>query len=486
MILDILNELAKTDSTNEKKAIMNREKDNELLKRVFRMTYSRRLNYGIKKWPYFDSVDSFYTIEDGLDFLEQKLAPRELSGNDAISALVNLLKNMSPDDADVIIRVLKRDLECGTGTTIANKTWKNIVPEYPQMLASSFDEDKIKKHIKFPAFAQLKADGARCFAEVRDDGVLFFSRAGNNYLGLDKLAEQLMEMTKEAREKHPGGVMIDGELVYHAPINFKEKDSLDFLFGDVVEEVEETNVDRSTSNGLANKSLKGTITPEEAEGMKFQVWDYVPLDVIYSEGKCKSFKYDVRFRALELMSEGFSQIILIENHWVNNLEEARAIYQKYRDQDLEGIILKNMHGLWEDTRSKNQFKFKAVIDIAMRISGYYAHSKDPNKIGGVNLISECGRITCDCGSGFTDTTHKKIDGEWILIPIDQRGELDRESLMLDAINGKLVDRIADCECNGWTTSKGRKDGTVGLFLPIIKGWRFDKEKADTFEEVFGD
>ncbi|UJD05453.1 DNA ligase [Klebsiella phage PWKp16] len=488
MILDILNELAATDSTNEKKAIMNREKDNELLKRVFRMAYSRRLNYGIKKWPQAGEVTQaagILTLEDCLDFAEFTLAPRKVTGHAAIAELASYIADSSPETVEVFRRVLMRDLECGTGTTIANKTWKNIVPEYPQMLASSFDEAKIKKHIKFPAYAQLKADGARCFAEVRDDGVLFFSRSGNNYLGLDKLAEQLMEMTKEAREKHPGGVMIDGELVYHTTVNFKEKDSLGFLFGDDVEELEETNVDRSTSNGLANKSLKGTITPEEADGMKFQVWDYVPLDVIYSEGKLKSFKYDVRFRALELMSEGFSQIILIENHWVNNLEEARAIYQKYRDQDLEGIILKNMHGLWEDTRSKNQFKFKAVIDIAMRISGYYAHSKDPNKIGGVNLISECGRITCDCGSGFTDTTHKKIDGEWILIPIDQRGELDRESLMLDAINGKLVDRIADCECNGWTTSKGRKDGTVGLFLPIIKGFRFDKEKADTFEEVFG-
>lgn len=486
MILNILNELAATDSINEKKAIMEREKGNELLKRVFLMAYSRRLNYGIKKWGVRPKGEIHLTLEDMLYMLEEKLAKRVVTGNAAIEKLEIALSQTSESDAEVIRRILMRDLECGTGTTIANKTWKNIVPEYPQMLASSFDEAKIKKHIKFPAYAQLKADGARCFAEVRDDGVLFFSRSGNNYLGLDKLAEQLMEMTKEAREKHPGGVMIDGELVYHTTVNFKEKDSLGFLFGDDVEELEETNVDRSTSNGLANKSLKGTITPEEADGMKFQVWDYVPLDVIYSEGKLKSFKYDVRFRALELMVTGFSQIILIENHWVNNLEEARAIYQKYRDQDLEGIILKNMHGLWEDTRSKNQFKFKAVIDIAMRISGYYAHSKDPNKIGGVNLISECGRITCDCGSGFTDTTHKKIDGEWILIPIDQRGELDRESLMLDAINGKLVDRIADCECNGWTTSKGRKDGTVGLFLPIIKGFRFDKEKADTFEEVFGD
>ena len=73
------------------------------------------------------------------------------------------------------------------------------------MLASSYDEKGIKKNIKFPAFAQLKADGARAFAEIRGDeldDVKILSRAGNEYLGLDLLKQQLIEMTKEARERH--------------------------------------------------------------------------------------------------------------------------------------------------------------------------------------------------------------------------------------------------------------------------------------------
>ena len=34
-------------------------------------------------------------------------------------------------------------------------------------------------------------------------------------------------------------------------------------------------------NGIPNKSLKGTISEKEAQCMKFQVWDYVPLVEIY-------------------------------------------------------------------------------------------------------------------------------------------------------------------------------------------------------------
>lgn len=490
MILQILNEIAATDSINGKQAILEREKDNELLKRVFLMAYSKRFNYGIKKWPEAIPTRGIQTLTTALDFLEQKLATRALSGQKAIDHLAMViydLNNAEEGDTEVLRRVMMRDLECGAGVTLPNRVWKNLIPQQPQMLASAYDEKLIKKHIKFPAFAQLKADGARCFAEVTDDGVTFYSRAGNEYQGLDLLASELMEMTKEERLKHPSGVMVDGELVYHAPAKKTSDAALDFLFG-AEEETEEAVVDRSTSNGLANKSLKGTISKEEAAGMKFQVWDFVPLDEVYSEGTIKGFKYDVRFKALELMVEGYDSVILIENHWVNNLEEAAAVYKKYVDMKLEGIILKNMASYWENKRSKNLVKFKEVIDIALEVVDYYAHSKDPNKIGGVRLRSSCGRITTDCGSGFTDTTRvrDKKTKEWVDIPISARDEMDREYLMKLAREGKLVGRIADCECNGWVTSEGRKDGTVGIFLPIIKGWRFDKTKADTFDEVFGD
>lgn len=498
MIIDILNELAATDSINEKKAIMEREKGNDLLKRVFIMAYSKRFNYGIKKWPEYQIQDAGNLfLSKALDILENQLATRQVSGHAAIDTLVDALKNMFSTDAEVVRRVMMRDLECGTGPTIANKIWKNCIPEQPQMLASAYDEKLIQKHIKFPAYAQLKADGARCFAEVTDDGVKFFSRAGNEYQGLHKLASELMIITEDARKRHPAGVMIDGELVYHAPKVEPKADN--DLFGMFEEEMPELSkakefqevVDRSTSNGLANKSLKGTISQVEASGMKLQAWDYVPLDVVYSEGEKPGFAYDVRFRALEIMIgegvvlHGFDSIILIENQIVYNLKEAREVYKKYVDQKLEGIILKNIGSFWENKRSKNLIKFKEVIDIAMEIVGFYPHSKDPNKLGGVELKSLCGKITSDCGSGFTDTTRTKVKGQWIDIPLDKRDEMDRELLMVLALSGKLVGRIADCECNGWVLSKGRKDGTVGIFLPIIKGFRFDKTSADTFEDVFG-
>ena len=50
-ILDILNELEATSSINAKVAILEREKNNDLLKRVFQATYNPMITYGIKQIP---------------------------------------------------------------------------------------------------------------------------------------------------------------------------------------------------------------------------------------------------------------------------------------------------------------------------------------------------------------------------------------------------------------------------------------------------
>ncbi|AKU43868.1 DNA ligase [Citrobacter phage Merlin] len=478
MILEIINEIASIGSTKEKEAIIRRHKDNELLKRVFKLTYDGKFQYYIKKWNnpdcYLPNATQF-SLNSALDVLENLFATRKITGNAALDKLSATLQRMHESDREVLKKVLLRDLRCGASRSIANKVWKGLIPEQPQMLASSYDEKGIEKNIKFPAFAQLKADGARAFAEVRGDeldDVKILSRAGNEYLGLDLLKQQLIDMTKEARKRHPGGVMIDGELVYHTVV--ASSGPLDDMFGDLPElskakELKEES--RTMSNGLANKSLKGTISKKEADGMKFQVWDYVPLDVVYSEGKESGFAYDVRFRALELMVQGFSQMILIENHVVHNLEEAKVIYRKYVDQGLEGIILKNIGAFWENTRSKNLYKFKEVITIDMRIVGIYPHSKHPGKAGGFYLESECGLIKTKSGSGLKDK------------PGPDSHELDRTRIWEN--QNDYIGGILESECNGWSAAEGRTE-YVKLFLPIAVRMRRDKNVANTFADIWGD
>ncbi|ADG60105.1 gp30 DNA ligase [Acinetobacter phage Acj9] len=494
MILDVLNSLAATDSTNEKLAILKANMRNGLLETVYRLAYHPRLQYGIKKIPYFDaqSSDTETTLPDALCFIETILATRLMTGNKAIAELQRLLNGLPEADAEVVRRVIKRDLECGASSTLANKVWKNLIPKQPQMLASSMSE-KALSEITYPAFAQLKADGARCFAEIRGeaiDDVKLLSRAGNEYLGLTALKYELISATREYREKH-GPVMVDGEIVaMKRSVAVKASKSLEEMFDSTLEQVtgQEKPADqkdvvlRSETNGIANKSLKGTITPQEAELMSFQVWDLVPLNVVYAEKTGpKSLPYDQRFEALAALFKYSNKVFIIENTIVNNLAEAKAIYKEYVLQGLEGIILKNIEALWENKRSKNLVKFKEEISIDLRIVGVQVHSKDANKLGAVLLESDDRKIRVRCGSGFTDTNAIKVKGIWVPIPFDELDELNRTKLMLE--EDELIGTIAEIKCNGWIAAEGRTD-SVSLFLPIIKQLRRDKDETNSIGDVF--
>lgn len=469
--LSILTQIRDTESNNEKLALLKSHKDDIILKDIFRLAYSKNIQFGIKKIPEYSHKNTTVNLPYGLNFLEFSLANREYTGNTAIDKLTEVLENLSPEDASVIKLVLQRDLECGCSASSANKVWSGLIPEQPKMLATAQSEKSLGKII-YPAYAQLKADGARCFAEIRNnDGnptVKLLSRAGNEYTGLDHINEELIKYTTRLRDfsKTSEGITIDGELL------FTKRDANGELL-----------VLRSESNGIANKSLKNTILPEEAKNMILTVWDTYTLESAYNNEKSSTYKN--RFHLVQQMFGESNFVVPIENNIVHNLNEAKLVYQKYVDQGLEGIILKNINSLWENKRSPNQVKFKEVVDIDMEIVDVYPHKKDENKLGGFSLKSKCGKVTVNCGSGLTDTTRvrDKKTKVWIDIPLENRDALDRELLWTK--REELIGKILEVECNGWITSKSRKDGTVGLFLPIAKQIRLDKESANTFEDAFG-
>lgn len=490
-VISIIDRVASVGSTKEKESILRNAKDYPNLERVFRLAYSKQIQFGIKKFPSNYVFNRRMTLKEALDFMEFTLATREVTGNAAIQRLQEVLGNLDTDDREVIRRVLGRDLECGAGHSIPNKVWKNVIPSQPCMLATAYSEKALSK-ITFPAYAQLKADGARCMAEITGDDledVKLLTRAGNEYNHLSELKRQLIEATKSYREQH-GPCMVDGELVWHQ-VTSKKVGTLDIFFDDEDVAEEPAAASRTKSNGIANSCIKGNPTDEEINGMHLQVWDIIPLSC-YNDDKKKptSDTYDKRLAALTEVCKGFDRLILIETEIVNSIEEARAVYQRYVEQGLEGIILKNILNYWLNKRSQDQVKFKEEITIDMVVIGYYPHRKDPTKLGGVTVRTSDKRVLVNCGSGFSDTTETKSYDEVldkyvkVAIPLDERPDNDRQKCM--AMGDDLIGRIVEIKCNGWLTSESRKDGTVGLFLPIYAKWRNDKTEANSFEDAFGE
>ena len=422
MIIDILNELASTSSRLEKEAILKREQNNELLKRVFFLAYDPFTQFYIRKIPKYEKNTTPYaaSLVSMLPALND-LSNRVVTGNAAIDHLTGILEAVI--EPEVIERIIGKDLKCGASGSTANKTWPNLIHEYPCMLCTPFDE-KIAAKFKFPAMVQLKMDGMRFNAIVKDGKCEFRSRNGKEINLLGNLEQEFIKLADGQN------LVFDGELL-------------------VV--VEGNIVDRQTGNGILNKAVKGTISPEEAKSVQATVWDVINYDT-FKNGKGK-IAYQIRFSQLESMSLPH-KVRLVENKIVGSLEEAQKIFEEYLAQGQEGIILKDLSGVWEDKRVKTQVKFKAELDCDLKVVGVQPGTgKYEGLVGALLCESEDGIIKVDVGSGLSDEDRKRDD-----------------------YIGKIVAVM-------YNTRIKNKQGEESLFLPRLVEIREDKNFADNAKNI---
>jgi len=323
-VLSILEAVAAVPGKNDKLAILEANKENPDLKTAVYLALNGLISFYIKKLPVATKYESNYTLSAALALLPVVLAGRQKTGNAAIEWVQHLLEQCSERDAEVVRRVIGRDLRMGAGDGSADKVWPGMVPRFAVMLATSYSDKALAK-IKYPAYAQLKADGSRTQAVVDLDKqtVSFWTRSGKEVFLSKDITTKMLNIF---------------------PVNWSGSWIVD---GEIVSLTEDGVVDRATGNGIYNKAVKGSISPEEEANLNFQVWDLIEYSQ-WQSGKGTMTYKDRLFNLNRLNHGEFTTVI--ETHVVYSLAEAEAIYEKYIEQDLEGIILKNMDGLWEDTR----------------------------------------------------------------------------------------------------------------------------------------
>ena len=422
--------LAANSSRNFKIEQLSSNSDNETLREVVRLALDPFTQFYIRKIPAYSRGTDTANLRWALDKLYD-LSSRTVTGNAAIAHLTSILESLQPDDAKVIERIIQKDLKCGVAISTANAVWTGLVHEYPVMLCSQFEEKLVNK-IKFPAYVQLKMDGMRFNAIVKDGGCEFRSRNGKEIQLLGNLEQEFIQL---ANGKN---VVFDGELL----VNDK---------GVVL--------DRQTGNGILNKANKGTIKEDEARKVHATVWDVIPYND-FINGRSEH-EYHTRFSVLESLSLP-KKIHLVESTIVASLEEAQKVFERYLADGQEGIILKDMSGVWEDKRAKHQIKFKGELECDLEIlaveegTGKYA-----GRLGAVVCASrpEDGkRITVSVGSGFNDDHRTNL---WDI----------RDSLIGKIVAVKYNMRIQN------------KQGEESLFLPIFVEVRDDKTIADSIGDI---
>lgn len=429
-MLNFLNQLAETSSTNDKLALLQANKDNNTVKTVFQLAYNPRVKFWIKKRPPVDSSSNYYALIEALDMLEKNIANRKLTGNAAIEFVSNLLKNLNEGDQEVLYRVIERDLKCGVNVKLINKVWKNLIPEYPVLLCGKFNE-KTEKNIKYPAIFQCKMDSSRINLEF--DGK-FVSATTRNGSVLSISCFDNLQLPFADR------CIIDGELMWRYPD------------GRVAE--------RKVSNGYVTKAVRGTITPEEEKGLYVVVWDWIPYQDFEQE-ICK-IPYSQRLEVVESLRDFDTdgKLEVVETEIVNSREEVMEKYQRNLDRGEEGGILKSLDGIWEAKRSKYQLKLKAEDPADLLVVGYELGTPGTQfdgMLGALICQTSCGQLEVSVGSGFK---HK-------------RGERDKPESYI----GKIIEVNYNCIISSRGSDK------KSLFLPIFKGIRYDKNTANSLEEL---
>jgi len=427
------NELAADNSRNFKLDTLKANVHDVMLRQVISLALDPFTNFYIRKIPSYkpNNTSTNLNLKDGLPYLYQ-LCNRLVTGNAAIAKLTEVLEMVSADDAKVIERIIKKDLMCGVSISTANAVWPGLIKEYPVMLCSGYEQKLVDK-IKFPAYAQMKMDGMRFNAIVKDGAVEYRSRNGKELNLLGELDDQFLEMAGG------GDYVFDGELMV-------------MLDGD------HQFTDRQTGNGILNKANKGTISATEAGMIHASVWDMLPY-VLF----CDSYSdvpYATRFAKLTKMVEKLKakdkRVWLVTSTTVNTIEEATEIFEEYLASGYEGIILKDGAGVWEDRRAKHQIKFKGELECDLKIVGTEPHKKKPDWLGAIICESSDGTIKVNVGSGFNDE-HRKTYKE--------------KDLLGKVVAIKYNARIKN------------KLGEESLFLPVFVELREDKDTADNSKEI---
>jgi hypothetical protein len=431
---EFFNSLAANPSRNFKIEELEKHADNETLREVIRLALCPFTQFYQRKIPAYTCDGTNANIESILPALYD-LSSRQVTGNAAIEYLRMLLSSLNPDDAKVLERIIDKSLDCGVQVSTANAVWSGLIKEYPVMLCSPFEQKLVDK-IKFPAYVQLKMDGMRFNAIVRDGKCEFRSRNGKEIQLLGNLEQEFIALAGDV------DCVFDGELLVMLP-------------GD------HQFADRQTGNGILNKANKGTISADQAALVHATVWDVIPY-VLFGDGYCGT-PYSTRFSSLkklvdQIPPEG-KKIWLVASDIVENIDEANAKFEEYLALGLEGIILKDGSGVWEDKRAKHQIKFKGEMECDLKIvaveegSGKYA-----GMLGAIVCESDDGVIKVNVGSGLNE----------------------EHRINLWHIKQEILDKIVAVKYNCRIKNKF---GEESLFLPIFVEIRDDKTVADSSKEI---
>lgn len=448
-----LNELENTNGNIDKEYklfyILKKYKNAELF---FRIAFND-VKYGIQEQTFKNAFNNpnheFEHISDWLNSIEVNTIPdnvkvtdlgnfiviiSNLSGNDQIIELRKFFDNLPAYKKKWFCRAILKDLRCGVQVKTINKVFKHLnlktIEKFSLQLCDKidvYDEEQVKKKIKFPCSMECKYDGIRIQVEIYESSATLSTQVRlTSRRGTDR-TNDFPEICAELKRVFEGeNIILDGEIIADTFQKLTRKDDKSirkYVIFDLL--VDEKLEYRHRWSNLLSLLVEKGITDLTGN---------------------KNIKYNSNLLAA------------VEHYSANNIKDLQEYYEELNRRKEEGLIIKLENSPYERNSRKHMFKVKKVYSTDLLIYGFkYGEGKRSNKVATLCLKDKSGKILVDVGSGIDDYTCEELT--------KQAKELSEDN------NPEFIGKICEILYN-------EKTETGSLRFPRFIRIRDDKDEPD--------
>lgn len=507
-IYNIIETLQNISSSNKKKEVLNNyfDGDNNTRQAWIKFldyTYNEvSFVYNLKKIPEVpESINNIKNeFSDLIDILD--LLNTGSGGETEKEEVVKFLEFSDFELRYLFNLAIDRNLNAGVEATTLTKCY----PELDHLVSPYMrceKEDALEKRIKYPAIAQIKADGLfiNCFlgnysANKRPK---YITRYGNNVViegGFNTVISMLSQYNNYFSNKVLMGELllrINGEILSRKVGNGRINSYIKRF--ETIKTMEKNLAKAKTEKAKAKILEKHKLMEEDWErtekGLLIKYWDIIPEENFYK-------KYDGNIyinRILELnknftlLNDKFPNkekklLLAIDTNDTKMVYSKKDIYDFFEEvlkKGEEGLVVKNIDLDWcHDVNRKGIIKLKGFKDCDLKIVGFNpGEGEYTGGIGSLICESSDGLLIVDPSSGLS---MEQRGLERVDLNDSSKGWKSIEGFDMNQYTGKIV----ALKYNELMSANDK--GIYSLFLPIIEEIResFDKQEADSLEKIIKD
>lgn len=356
-VIEIIEKIRNTTSTNEKVIILQENYDNDKLRTILNLTYNPYIQFGVKKLP--NGLPLEFNFDE---FVKIALECAKKEGNLSKRQKQQLSLKMGRDKTrELLEKVIKKDLECGINIKLINKSGIIHIEEFGIMLAKPCEYlDKfLENNEKF--YCNMKYDGVRVVTKVKDGSITFYSRNGKIYDNFEYLKPYIKQSLGEITE-----ITLDGEVTHN---DFQQLMTI---------------TKRKDNNGI------------DFSGLTYNIFDIISESPLTQQD---------RVSLLESIINENEHVKLVKYKLLSPIQVPTHL-ELALEKGYEGLVLKTITGLYEYGKSTEWVKVKKMDNYdATIINLLEGEGKYKNMLGKFEIGLENGK-TQFCGSGLTDEDRK--------------------------------------------------------------------------------